>query len=112
MMKIADLSYLENAPENELVIGGASGTIGAVASAEGANSLTFTDTDTNIETKNNGTVKFKGTGEALAIGDNPQANVYYSLYGFDTVKVKTKDKLGPNYDYELVKIKAIDKPNK
>jgi hypothetical protein len=111
-MKIADLSYLENAPENELILGGASGTIGAVASAEGPNSLAITDTETDIITKKNGTVKFKGKGVALAIGDNPEADVYYSLIGFDKVKVKTVEKHGSNFDYELVKIKAIDKPNK
>ncbi|BAZ40666.1 hypothetical protein NIES4101_66270 [Calothrix sp. NIES-4101] len=112
MMKIADLSYLENTPGNELVIGGASGTIAAQASAGGANSLTLTDTDLKLKTKKNGGSKLKGTGLALAIGENPEANVYYSLDGFDKVKVKTFDQQGANYDLEIVRIKAIDKPNK
>ncbi|MEA5572988.1 hypothetical protein [Calothrix sp. UHCC 0171] len=112
MMKIADLSYLENAPENKLLIGGASGTIGAEASAGGANSLALTDTDLTLKTKKNGGSKLKGTGFALAIGENPETNVYYSLEGFDKVKVKTFDKQGANYDLEIMRIKAIDKPNK
>jgi hypothetical protein len=111
-MKIADLFYLENAPENELIVGGASAAITADASALGSGAIAITDTDLTLKAKKNGGSKLKGTGVALAIGEDPIADVDYYLQGFDKVKVKTKEKHGANFDYELVKIKAIDKPNK
>ena len=111
-MIINDLCYLENAPKNELILGGASASIDAYASAGGDNSLALTDTDLLLKTKKNGGSKLKGTGVALAIGEDPTANVDYTLEGFDRVKVKTVEKQGSNFDLEIVKIKAIDKPNK
>ncbi|GAA6619425.1 hypothetical protein [Scytonema sp. NUACC26] len=111
-MKIADLSHLENASENELIVGGASGTITADASAAGYGATTITATALTLKAKKNGGAKLKGTGMALAIGEDPVADVNYDLQGFDKVKIKTIEKHGENFDYELVKIKAIDKPNK
>ncbi|BAY29956.1 hypothetical protein NIES2107_18000 [Nostoc carneum NIES-2107] len=112
MLSIQDLSYLENAPENQLIAGGASAMIGAIASAVGDASLTYTNTDLNLKVKRNGGVKLKGVGVAFASGDDYDADVYYYLEGFDKVKVKTINKYGPNYELEIVKIRAIDKPNK
>jgi hypothetical protein len=111
-MLINDLYYLENAPENELILGGASASIDAYASAGGDNSLALTDTELLLKTKKNGGSRLTGTGTALAIGEDPIADVDYTLEGFDKVKVKTIEKQGPNFDLEIVKIKAIDKPNK
>jgi hypothetical protein len=111
-MKIADLSHLENASENEFIVGGASVAITADALAEGYGAIAITDTDVTLKAKKNGGAKFKGTGMALAIGEDPVADVNYYLQGFDKVKVKTFEKHGENFDYELVIIKAIDKPNK
>lgn len=112
MMLINDLSYLDNAPEEELILGAASAYIEANASAQGSNSLTVTDTDLALKGLGNGGSKLKGTGIALAIGDDPIADVYYDLQGFDKVKVKTRSLQGENFDLEIVKIKAIDRPNK
>lgn len=111
-MNITDLSYLENVLENEFILGGASGSIEAYASAGGSNSLALTDTDLKLRIKKNGGSKLKGTGVAIAIGEDPIADVDYTLDGFDKVKVKTRSLQGENLDLEIVKIKAIDQPNK
>ncbi|MCX7596293.1 MAG: hypothetical protein N2235_21555 [Fischerella sp.] len=111
-MQIADLSYLENAPENELILGSASATITADASAGDPNSLTYTGTDLDLRTNKKGVARLKGIGAAVAIGEDPTADVSYTLEGFDKTKVETFDKQGSNYDLEIVKIKAIDRPNK
>jgi hypothetical protein len=109
-MHVCDLSYLENASENQFILGGASGTITAVASAGGNNPAVVTETDATLKNKKNGGAVFKGTGLALAVGEDPYANVDYTLEGFDKVKVKTKSGDGQYYAYEYVKIKAVDKP--
>lgn len=111
-MVINDLYYLEDAPKNELILGASSASIVAVASAGGNNSLALTDTDLLLKTKKNGASKLQGTGVALAIGEDPIADVDYTLEGFDKVKVRTIEKQGSNFDLDIVKIKAIDKPNK
>lgn len=111
-MQINDLSYLGNTYENKLILGGASAVIEANASAKGNNSLALTDTDLVLNTKKNGVTRLKGTGTALAIGEDPTADVYYALDGFDKVKVKTISREGKNYDLEIVKIRAIDRPNR
>ncbi|BAZ15632.1 hypothetical protein NIES4071_75040 [Calothrix sp. NIES-4071] len=111
-MQINDLYYLENTQENELILGGVSALIGASASAYGDSTLAMTDTDLELRTKKNGVSRLKGTGAALAIGEDPTADVYYALEGFDKVKVKTIYREGKNYDLEIVNIKAIDRPNK
>ena len=110
-MLIDDLSYLENAPKNELILGGVSASIAANASASGNNSL-ITDTDLTLKALRNGGSKLKGTGIALAIGNDPTADVDYELEGFDKVKEKTRSLQGENFDLEIVKVKAIDRPNK
>lgn len=110
-MKIADLSHLENASENDLIVGGASLAITANAFATGDD--TYTDTITNIDFKTNGKVtKAKGTGTALAIGSDPYADVNADYEGFDKVKIKPKSRKGHNYAYETIKIIAMDRPNK
>ncbi|MBD2165328.1 hypothetical protein H6G04_13070 [Calothrix membranacea FACHB-236] len=112
MLLIQDLSYLENAEENQLIAGGASAILVSTASAFGDDSLTYTKTDLDMKVKKNGGAKLKGVGVAFASGDYYDADVYYGLAGFDKVKVKTINKYGPNYELEIVKIRAIDKPNK
>ncbi|MBW4647051.1 MAG: hypothetical protein KME23_29400 [Goleter apudmare HA4340-LM2] len=111
MMLIDDLSYLENVLEDELILGAVSATIGAYASAGGSNSLALTDTNLILKTNKRGVSRLKGTGLALAIGEDATADVYYNLEGFDKVKVKTFSVEGSNYDLEIVKIRAIDRPN-
>ncbi|OKH52418.1 hypothetical protein NIES2101_14405 [Calothrix sp. HK-06] len=111
-MQINDLSYLENTDGNEFILGGASALIGASAYAEGSNTLALTDTDLKLRAKKNGASTLKGIGVALAIGEDPTAYVYYALDGFDKVKVKTISQQGQNYDLEILRIKAIDLPNK
>ena len=111
-MLVNDLSYLENASENKLILGGASASIVANASAKGNNSLAMTDTDLTLKALGNGGSKVKGTGTALAIGSNPIADVSYELDGFDKGKVKTLSLQGENFDLEIVSVKAIDRPNK
>jgi hypothetical protein len=113
MLLINDLSYLENVREDQLITGGTVVAIlGASASAMGDKTLAYTRTDLDLKAKKNGGAKFKGRAIALAVGENPEADVDYYLLGFDKVKVKTIEKIGSNYDLEIVKIKAIDKPNK
>lgn len=111
-MLINNLSYLENTYGNELILGGASASIIADASAKGNNSLASTDTDLELTTKKNGASRLRGTGTALAIGEDPTANVDYALEGFDKVKVKTRYREGENFALETVKIRAVDRPNK
>jgi hypothetical protein len=111
-MNITDLSYLENALENEFILGGASGSIQANASAGGTNSLALTDTDLKLRIKKNGGSKLNAIGVALAIGEDPIADVNYTLDGFDKVKVKTLNREGEYFALEIVQVIAIDKPNK
>ncbi|MBW4505003.1 MAG: hypothetical protein KME64_00555 [Scytonematopsis contorta HA4267-MV1] len=115
MMQINDLldfSYLENIHESELILGGVSASIGGSASAKGSNSLAATDTDLNLRTKKNGTSRLKGTVVALAVGEDPTADTYYSLDGFDKVKAKTISRQGANSDLEILRIRAVDRPDK
>jgi hypothetical protein len=108
-MKIADLSYLENTSENELILGGDGSVLGITAQAAG----TTTKTDTDVTMRNAGKVTIaKGTGEALAIDKNPYADVDVYYAGFDIMNIKTKSKKGDEYAYEKVKVIAVDTPRK
>ena len=117
-MKIADLSYIENLSENELIVGGDSPNIlglSTYAYAEGPDgTYTLGAVDNSIKTVGNGKVtKARAKGIALAIGsDTAIANVDYYALGFDKVKVKTKSGQGENYAYEIVSVKAMDVPGK
>jgi hypothetical protein len=111
-MLITDLSYLENVSENESILGSASLLgITSYASAEGDDTYTLALADVDIKNKKRKTIA-TGIGIALAIGEDPYANVDVYYEGFDKVKIKTKYREGENYAFEIVKVKAIDLPNK
>jgi hypothetical protein len=115
MMSITDLPYFENVSEDETILGssGAVLGVGAVAVATGDDTFTSATAITDVKKIGNGKVtKGTGYGEALAIGEDPYADVGYLALGFDKVIVKTKSKQGEDYDYVQVKIKAIDTPGK
>ena len=105
-MLITDLPFLENVSENELILGGASATIGAYASARGDDTLALTDIDLELRTKKNGKSKLKGEATALAVGEDPIAGTYYDLDGCTKVKVKTSEQEGEDFAYANLKIKA------
>lgn len=105
-MFITDLPYLENVLTTEKIVGGDYLLgINSYASAEGDDTYTLADTEVVIKNKGK-KIKANGTGIALAIGEDPYAdvNVYYG--GFDKVKIKTKYREGDDYAFESVKVKA------
>lgn len=113
-MIISDLSYFENVSENELIVGGSLLGIASSTSAEGDNTYTLAGANTEVKTIGNGNVtKGTGTGEALAIGSNPEANVDVYSKDFKIVNVieNPHSGTGDNYAYEGVRVIAIDPPS-
>ncbi|HEY9767041.1 MAG TPA: hypothetical protein V6C71_00865 [Coleofasciculaceae cyanobacterium] len=100
-MLITDISFLENALDNEKILaGGYSLTITSIASSGGYNSSSSsTKVSLNINGKNK---KAKGIVKAVAIGKG--ADVDIDVKGFN--KVKRKAKQAKNYAFETVKLKA------
>jgi hypothetical protein len=109
-MLINDLSYLGNTQENELIFGGGNVFIGATATVGGDNSLTTANTNLEKTIKRDGIVQVDGTGLAVAIGENPKADTFYGIEGYDRANVKTRYRANSTTSVETVKIKATDRP--
>lgn len=108
-MLICDLSYLETLSEPNLMGGAALLGIDAGASVDMGTTVTGVD----IDLKNPGKVTIvKGSGIAIAIGTDPEADVEVYYAGFDKVNVKTRSRQGENYAFESIKVIAIVRPNK
>lgn len=108
-MLISDLPYLEKISEKNWVLGGALLALEAEASVGIGSSLTSTDVD--IKSNKNGKVtKVRGIGTALAMGTDPQADIYTYYEGFDKVKIKVRSGKGENYAFETIRVIAIDVP--
>lgn len=111
-MLITDLPYLENVSKNESILGGDS-ALGITSHAYAEGDYTYTLATANVDIQNKGQVtKATGTGTALAIGNDPYANVDVYCGGFNKVKIKTKSGQGENYAFESVKVKAMNVPGK
>lgn len=113
-MLLTDLSYFEDVLDNKFIVGGSGLGIISSASAEGDNTYASTNANTEVKTIGNGNVtKGTGTGEALAIGDNPEANVDVYSEDFKIVKVikNPHSGTGNNYAYEGVRVIAINPPS-
>ena len=105
-MFIVDLPYLENISAHEKIAGGDFVVgITSYTSATGDNTYTLASTDVDLKNKGKKT-KARGVGIALAVGDDPYADVDVYSEGFNQVKIKTKYKERDNYAFELVKVKA------
>lgn len=89
MIQIADLSYLENVPENQLILGAVGADVTSSAKAEGDKTFTSAEARTKSRTLPNGFGIAIGYGTAEAIGENPTANVTVKGEG-DIVNQKTK----------------------
>ncbi|NBD15818.1 MAG: hypothetical protein GVY04_06620 [Cyanobacteria bacterium] len=112
-MFITDLSYLETISANESLLGGNSLLqITSYADAEGEDTYTLANANTDLKKVGNGQVTIgKGTGDALAIGaDTAIADVSYDAQGFDKVISIKISGAGENYAFENLKVIAIDTP--
>ncbi len=88
-MQISDLSYLENVPEDDLILGSAGVLVNAMASALGDSTATLALTDAKTRLLPSGVSIGFGRGLAVAVGDNPQASVTVAGSG-DIVVGRTK----------------------
>lgn len=110
MILVSDLPYIEDISEDNSILGGSLLGITSSASATGSSAYTFTSTDITMKAKK--VTKATGSGTALAIGDDPYAGVDYIALGFDKIKVKERYEEGDNYQFNVITIKAMDRPNK
>lgn len=110
MIKIEDLSYWENLPNTELIIGSAGAEVVAYAAAEGDSTYADTLAKTNARELKNGITLAWGRGRSLAIGDNPTAIVGVDGEG-DIVRGKTKTRRRKNAASARGWVVAVDFPN-
>lgn len=111
-MKIADLAFLQNICENELVLGSAGVAVTAFAIAEGNSSYTLASADTSARPLPlNGSIAI-GQGFARATGDNRLAGIAVAGEG-DIVVGTTKSKDIPRLNTTIAvgAVVAIDKPS-
>ena len=114
MMLIADLSFLENVSENDLIFGGGDGVlvgVDAYASAEGDDTLAVTDATTKARKFRNGISIGWGRGKAVAVGENPTAIVEVDGEG-DIVLSRTRSRSGEDTAVARGGVLAIDFPNR
>ncbi|MBG1265059.1 hypothetical protein [Nostoc sp. WHI] len=90
-MQITDLTYLENVPENELILGSAGMSVTSEALASGSESSAFASANTTATTGLDGYSTANGTGLAEAFGDDATTNLTIAGDG-DIVIGKTKVK--------------------
>ncbi|MBF2047343.1 MAG: hypothetical protein IGS54_08265 [Elainella sp. C42_A2020_010] len=110
-MQINDLNYLESIAVPNSVCGGALVAVNAYASASGVLTLTGANTNTRaIQLGNGGSIGF-GRGRAIAVGDDPMAEV--TVYGEgDKVIKRTRTHYIPGRDIAVARgfVLAIDLP--
>jgi hypothetical protein len=110
-MQIADLSYLESIADSVPIAGGVGVGVDAYAFATGDSTYTLTNTDARARLLPSGVGIARGRGFAVAIGDNPTAEV--SVYGEgDRVIGRTKTHYFPNRNMTISRgfVIAIDLP--
>lgn len=115
-MKIADLSYLENVLESEVIFGGGDGAlvgVDALAAASGDDTLALTSAIaiSPVKVKEHGAEKSIASGTAVAYGEEPIALVIPYGEG-DIVKTKSKTKYKDDMAIATGSVKVIDLPNK
>lgn len=111
-MQIADLPYLENISEGELIFAAAGALVIASATVVGDTGYVATSgTITKQDLPNDGSIVF-GTGTAVAVGDYPTAEVIVAGYG-DIVVGQTQSYYIPPQDTAVATgfVVAIDVPN-
>ncbi len=110
-MQIADLLYIENIQENELILGSAGAFAVAESSAEGISSETWAFTETIAASlPKNGSLAI-GVGFASAVGTNPTAGVGVAGSG-DIVAVANYSKDSKYVSVAAGAVVAIDLPSK
>jgi hypothetical protein len=110
-MVISDLPYLDDMAPNGAIAGGAVLGVTALALATGDATYTLTGTHTIIKTIPSGRVTLaRGTGTALATGNDPYAEVSYYSEGFDKVIAKSRSKESQYFAIENFRIIAIKLP--
>jgi hypothetical protein len=110
-MQIADLSYLDNVPQDELISGSAGVLVDATASASGYPSSTYIFTDGRAVLLPSGVSLAFGRGLAVANGDNPTANVTVAGDG-DIVVGGTRSRHFQDTAVARGFVIAIDLPNR
>ncbi|MBW4476208.1 MAG: hypothetical protein KME54_04870 [Tolypothrix brevis GSE-NOS-MK-07-07A] len=110
-MQIADLSYLDNVPQEELISGSAGVLVDATASASGYPSSTYIFTDGRAILLPSGVSLAFGRGLAVANGDNPTANVTVAGDG-DIVVGGTRSRSSQYTAVARGFVIAIDLPNR
>ncbi|MBW4565262.1 MAG: hypothetical protein KME32_30090 [Mojavia pulchra JT2-VF2] len=94
-MQIADLSYIENVLQQELILGSDGVLVMSEASATGLETFTFAISYSITETLSGSNSTSEGTGFAVAVGGEPTATVTVAGDG-DIVIQKIKSKLFQN----------------
>ncbi|MGD1713669.1 hypothetical protein [Dapis sp. BLCC M172] len=111
MIKIADLSYLENATENELIYGGVGVVVESSAIAYGDSTYTYTDANTTARATQGADVAI-GRGFSLALRDTTTTNVTVDGTGDKVVSSTTSTPEQSPIDISIGHVIAVQLPSK
>jgi hypothetical protein len=106
-MQITDLCYLQNVPEDDLILGSSGVSVTSKASALGSDKYTSISANTSAASFSTNDSKAYGRGLANAIGNDAKAEVGFTGYG-DIVIAKTKSQLSKKTAVTSGFIIAID----
>jgi hypothetical protein len=110
-MIIDELAYLETLPQGSVLIGGASLAIAATALATGNTTYTLADTQTSLRMVPSGKVTIgRGSGYAIAMGDDAYTDVFYLADGFDRVIATGQSRQTKTGSRTQVRVVALDLP--
>jgi hypothetical protein len=110
-IQIADLLYLENVPEDELILGSAGLSVTSEAFAFGSESYPFASASSTATSRSDDDFASIGTGLAEAFGEDSTASITV-ISGGDTVIEKTKSQTFENTGFGGGFITALKFPSK